>query len=98
MARDTRPPASNVCGKPDGPARKEAMKDAGGQSRSMSAVEAVVNVAVGYGVSVAATALVLPAFGLPVAAGQAAGIAGVFTIISLVRSYALRRLFNLIGQ
>ena len=60
----------------------------------MSAVEAVANVAVGYLVAVAATAVVLPAFGYRVTAGDAFGISAVFTVVSLVRSYALRRAFN----
>jgi hypothetical protein len=64
------------------------------QSRLMSAVEAVANVAVGYAVAVAATALVLPAFGYDVTAGDAFGISAVFTLVSLARSYLLRRAFN----
>lgn len=60
----------------------------------MSAVEAVANVAVGWAVSMVVTALVLPAFGHDVSVGEAAGISVVFTIVSLVRSFALRRVFN----
>lgn len=64
------------------------------QSRLMSALEASANVAVGYGVSVAANLVVLPAFGYPIHAGAAAAIGLVFTLISLVRSFILRRLFE----
>jgi len=64
----------------------------------MSAVEAVANVAVGYLVAVAATAVVLPAFGYHVTAGDAFGISAVFTAVSLARSYALRRAFNWWGR
>lgn len=64
------------------------------QSRVMSAAEALVNVLIGYVVSLAATAVVLPAFGYAVSAGDAIGISVAFTAISLVRSYALRRAFN----
>lgn len=60
----------------------------------MSAVEAVANVAVGYLVAVAATAVVLPAFGYGVTAGDAFAISAVFTVVSLARSYVLRRAFN----
>ena len=67
------------------------------QTRRMSAVESIANVVAGYGVSVVATALALPAFGLKVGGAQALGISAVFTIISLVRSYVLRRAFNWIG-
>lgn len=63
------------------------------QSRSMSAVEAVANVAVGYVIATLATWIVLPAFGYPVAVGDALQISAFFTVISLLRSYLLRRVF-----
>ena len=64
------------------------------QSRRMSAVEAVANVAVGYVVAALTTVLVLPMFGHEVAGPDALGISAIFTAVSLARSYALRRLFN----
>lgn len=64
------------------------------QSRVGSAIEAVANVAVGYAINVAANLLVLPLFGLHPSVGAAAGMGLVFTVISLARSYTLRRLFN----
>tara|TARA_Y100001963_G_scaffold63556_1_gene88544 strand:+ start:1358 stop:1579 length:222 start_codon:yes stop_codon:yes gene_type:complete len=67
------------------------------QSRTHSAAEAVANVAIGYGISVGATVLILPAFGYRVTAPDAFGIAGVFTLVSLARSYLLRRAFNRFG-
>lgn len=68
------------------------------QSRLGSAVEAVANVAVGYSVNFAANLAVLPAFGFEVSTREAAGIGVVFTVISLARSYLLRRLFNWWGR
>lgn len=64
------------------------------QTRAHSALEAVANVVIGYAISVAATAIVLPAFGYHVTTSDALGISAAFTVISLIRSYALRRLFN----
>ena len=64
------------------------------QSRMMSAAEAVANVLVGYVISLAATAVVLPAFGYAVTVSDAVGISLVFTVISLARSYLIRRAFN----
>jgi uncharacterized membrane protein (DUF485 family) len=64
------------------------------QSRTMSAIEATANVAIGYGINFAANLIVLPAFGFAVTAADAAGIGVVFTAISLARSYVLRRAFN----
>lgn len=66
------------------------------QSRTMSMVEAVANVAVGYGIAVLATFLVLPAFGYAVSSGDALGISAVFTGVSLLRSFVLRRVFEAI--
>ncbi|MFM2123702.1 MAG: hypothetical protein RL328_153 [Acidobacteriota bacterium] len=60
----------------------------------MSATEAVANVAIGYGIAVAATAVILPAFGYRVTAQDALGISAAFTAVSLARSYLLRRVFN----
>ena len=64
------------------------------QSRLGSVVESVVNVLVGYGVAVGAQIAIFPLFGvnLPVSDNMLIGL--LFTAISLVRSYALRRLFN----
>lgn len=64
------------------------------QSRRMSAVEAVANVAIGYVVAVAANAVVLPLFGLHPSAFDSLAIGALFTAISLARLYVLRRLFN----
>jgi hypothetical protein len=63
------------------------------QTRAGSAVEASVSTAIGFGVAWAATFVVLPAFGAPVSAASSLGITCVFTAISLVRQYAVRRLF-----
>ena len=64
------------------------------QSRLMSLVESIANVAVGYGVAVATQLLVFPWFGLPARVSDALAIGVVFTIVSLIRSYALRRVFE----
>lgn len=64
------------------------------QSRRMSAVEAVANVAVGYGVAIATQVAVFPLFGLQASLGDNLAIGAVFTVVSLVRSYLLRRVFN----
>jgi hypothetical protein len=64
------------------------------QSRAMSLVEAVANVVVGFAVAVLAQMLVFPLFGLRASLDQNLGIGAIFTVVSLVRSYALRRVFN----
>jgi hypothetical protein len=64
------------------------------QSKKSSALEAVANTVVGWGINYSANLIVLPLFGIPISAGKAFWIGVVFTAISLVRSYVLRRYFN----
>lgn len=64
------------------------------QTRLGSFVEAWANIAVGFGINYVANLAVLPLFGFAVTPAQAFGIGVIFTVISLVRSYALRRWFN----
>ena len=68
------------------------------QSRAMSMVEAIANVAVGFWVAVAVQALVFPLFGFHAAPEQHLAIGAIFTGVSLIRSFALRRLFEAIRQ
>ena len=68
------------------------------QSRRMSALEAFCNVLIGYLVSVIANIIILPLFGYNVTIGDSFAIGFAFTVVSLVRSYALRRMFNWVGK
>ena len=65
-----------------------------GQTRLGSWLEAWANIAVGFAINWAANMIVLPWFGFHVTASTAFHIGLVFTVISLVRSYVLRRVFN----
>ena len=65
-----------------------------GQSRKASVVEAVANVAVGYLVAVGSQIVIFPAFGISCRLRDNFLIGAWFTVISLARSYALRRVFN----
>jgi hypothetical protein len=58
----------------------------------MSLVEA--NVVVGYGLAVLTQVLVFPIFGVRTTLGQNMALGVVFTVVSIVRSYMLRRLFD----
>ena len=64
------------------------------QSRWMSLLEWVTNIVVGYCLAVLTQVLVFPLFELSVSLGENLGIGAIFTVISLLRSFALRRLFN----
>lgn len=68
------------------------------QSRRASAIEAATNVAIGYGVAVLAQLAVFPMFGLHPSFGDNLAIGAVFTVVSLLRNYVVRRLFNAIGR
>ena len=62
----------------------------------MSLVEAVANVLVGYGVAIATQVLVFPLFGIAASLTENLAIGGVFTLVSVFRSYFLRRAFEAI--
>jgi hypothetical protein len=68
------------------------------QPRHMSAVESIANVSVGYGIALVTQAVVFPLFGFDAGVEQHMAIALIFTVISLLRSYTLRRAFNWIGR
>jgi hypothetical protein len=68
------------------------------QTRFISLVEAITNVVVGYGIAVATQLTVFPWFGLPARLSDAVATGGIFTLISIARSFALRRLFEAIRQ
>ena len=64
------------------------------QSQRQSLIEAITNVAVGYALAVLTQIVVFPWFGLKVSLNDNLAIGAIFVIISLLRSYALRRLFE----
>lgn len=64
------------------------------QTRLGSLAEAWVNIAVGFSINYSANLVILPLFGFAVTLGQAFWIGVIFTVISLVRQYVLRRWFN----
>jgi hypothetical protein len=68
------------------------------QSRRLSLVETMTNVVVGYVLAVTTQITVFPWFGLQVSLGDNLAIGALFLGISLVRGYALRRLFEWIGH
>lgn len=65
-----------------------------GQLRRHSAVETLTSTAVGYAVSFIANAALLPLFGFSPNTLQNLSLTTVYTAISLIRGYSLRRLFN----
>ena len=66
------------------------------QSRLMSMIEAITNVIVGYGVAVVTQILIFPIFGLHTTLAQNLQMGLLFTGVSIIRSFLLRRLFEAI--
>jgi hypothetical protein len=67
------------------------------QTRAMSALEALSNVALGWLVAFVTQLVAFPAVGLQAQPWQHLALSTVFTAVSLVRGYALRRLFVRLG-
>ena len=63
------------------------------QSRSQSVLEAIANVLVGWVVAVTIQLICFPILGLQATVAQNALLGAIFTAVSLVRSYLLRRAF-----
>ena len=64
------------------------------QSRAMSLVEAVTSAIIGYLVAVMTQFAVFPLFGLAVGLIENLEMGFVFTAVSILRTYALRRVFE----
>jgi hypothetical protein len=64
------------------------------QTKLESLLESIVNILIGYFVALASQLLVFPMFGINVPLSINLLIGAWFTVISLVRSYVIRRWFN----
>ena len=64
------------------------------QSKRESMIETLTNVGIGWFVSFIANMLVLPLFGYNINLTDGVLISIIFTIISIVRGYVVRRWFN----
>lgn len=69
-------------------------KEIASQPRAYSFLESVFNVLVGLGINIAAQATIFPWFGIHIPFSDNLKIAGIFTIISIIRSFYIRRTFN----
>ena len=64
------------------------------QTRLGSFIEAWINVLIGFGINFIANLVILPMFGFHITLMDNLYIGILYTIISVVRSYAIRRWFN----
>jgi cobalamin synthase len=64
------------------------------QSRLQSFIEAWSNTLIGYFINLAVQLVVYPFYGATFSFGQNIQIGLIFMVVSMVRSYVLRRVFN----
>lgn len=64
------------------------------QTRIGSLIESLMNIFIGYGVALLSQILIFPLFDINVTLATNLWIGAWFTVISLVRSYVIRRWFN----
>lgn len=64
------------------------------QSRLSSFIEAWINVAIGFGINFIANLLILPLFGFHISLSDNFLMGLLYTVISVMRSYMIRRWFN----
>ena len=64
------------------------------QSRRQSMIETAVSVTIGYLVALASQIAIFPLFGIHATVADNLMIGAWFTIISVIRGYAVRRFFN----
>lgn len=63
------------------------------QTKTMSLVETLVGIAIGFVVSMVLTAYVFPLFGHQISLGDNLQITLIFTVASVLRGYFVRRFF-----
>lgn len=64
------------------------------QTRLGSLIEAIYNVLIGFTINFAANFLILPLVGFHISVGQNLFIGVLYTLVSVARSYVIRRWFN----
>lgn len=64
------------------------------QSKKNSAIEVIINVGSGYFSGMLVQWIVFPWFGLETSLVQNALITAIYTIVSFIRGYIIRRVFN----
>ena len=64
------------------------------QTRLGSLIEAIINVLIGFGINFTANMLIFPLLGFHISPGANLALGLIYTVISVVRSYAVRRWFN----
>ena len=64
------------------------------QSKRESMVESLTSTTIGIIIGIVLNVTILPIFGYPVSLSDSLWISVIFTVISIIRSYIIRRWFN----
>lgn len=64
------------------------------QTKTQSFIESCINVGIGYLIALVSQIVVFPMFDIHVSLKSNMMIGAIFTVISILRSYAVRRMFN----
>lgn len=64
------------------------------QTRLGSLIEVCINILIGFSINWVANMYILPLYGFKITGGQAFSMGLIFTAISVVRGYVIRRWFN----
>lgn len=64
------------------------------QTKKNSFIEACVNTAVGFLITLVISFFVYPLCGIQASIGSMSGVTACFTIVSILRQYIIRRYFN----
>lgn len=64
------------------------------QSKKDSLIESITNVSIGYVVAILTQIVVFPLFDINTSWYENLGIAACFTVVSVIRSYVVRRFFT----
>ena len=64
------------------------------QSKKQSFIESLTSTTIGVIIGIVLNLTILPIFGYPVSLSDSLWISVIFTIVSIIRSYIIRRWFN----
>lgn len=68
------------------------------QTKTTSMIESVANVVIGYGVALASQLVIFPIYDIDISLKTNIAIGIWFTLISIIRSFIVRRIFNKMSE
>ena len=64
------------------------------QTKKQSFIESLTSTTIGIIIGIVLNLIILPVFGYPVSLSDSLWISVIFTVVSIIRSYIIRRWFN----